>query len=172
MKSKERIKTLINILEDSDINSMEVSSFWGFTKIKLSKGGGADSKRIPQSDHPVVANTSTSLISNEISDKNKILPSNDPVIEETAKPQTENSVSGYVQKAPLVGTVYMSPKPDEDNFIAEGDKIKKGQVICIIEAMKIFNEIESEQDGTVKTIYLKNEDPVEFGQPLIEVVPD
>ena len=170
MKSKERIKTLINILEDSDINSMEVSSFWGFTKIKLSKGREGRYKTIAQS--PVVENSTASLIGDEIVDKNKNLPPNDSAIEETVTPQTDNSASGHIQKAPLVGTVYMSPKPDEDNFIAEGDKIKKGQTICIIEAMKIFNEIESEQDGTVKTIYLKNEDPVEFGQPLIEIVPD
>ena len=170
MKSKERIKTLINILEDSDINSMEVSSFWGFTKIKLSKGRGKEPRRIAQS--PIVENSATSIIGDEIVDKNKNFSSNDSAVEETVAPQTENSASGYIQKAPLVGTVYMSPKPDEDNFIAEGDKIKKGQTICIIEAMKIFNEIESEQDGTIKTIYLKNEDPVEFGQPLIEIVPD
>ena len=172
MKSKERIKTLINILEDSDINSMEVSSFWGFTKIKLSKRREGGPIRVAQSQAPVAENSTASLIGDEIVDKNKNFSSNDSAVEETVAPQTENSASGYIQKAPLVGTVYMSPKPDEDNFIAEGDKIKKGQTICIIEAMKIFNEIESEQDGTIKTIYLKNEDPVEFGQPLIEIVPD
>ena len=72
----------------------------------------------------------------------------------------------------LVGTVYLSPKPGEDNFICEGQKVTKGDTICIIEAMKIFNEIESEKTGTVKLIYVENESPVEFGQPIVEIIPD
>ncbi|MAX10094.1 MAG: hypothetical protein CMG13_04435 [Candidatus Marinimicrobia bacterium] len=73
--------------------------------------------------------------------------------------------------APLVGTVYLSAKPDEPQFVSEGDTIKKGQVICIIEAMKIFNEIESDKDGVIRKILVKNEDPIEFGQALIEIEP-
>ena len=62
--------------------------------------------------------------------------------------------------------------PGEDNFISEGQKVSKGDTICIIEAMKIFNEIEAEKTGTVKLIYVENESPVEFGQPIVEIIPD
>ena len=70
-------------------------------------------------------------------------------------------------KAPLVGTYYSSPKPDSPSFVNVGDSIKKGQTICIIEAMKIFNEIESEYDGIVTDILVENGTPVEFDQELL-----
>ena len=72
-------------------------------------------------------------------------------------------------KAPLVGTFYSSPSPESPPFIKIGDKIKKGQTICIIEAMKIFNEIESEYEGTVSEILIENGTPVEFDQDLIKL---
>ena len=171
MKSKERIKTLINILEDSNINSMEVSSFWGFIKIKLSKE--LTSTTSTSSENSALSNTSVSepLHQHQIKEESasQMLPATDTV--SIPEPSAEET-AGYVQKAPLVGTTYLSAKPGENDFITEGDKVKKGQTICIIEAMKIFNEIEAEEAGTIKTIYIKNEDPVEFGQPLIEIIPD
>ncbi len=170
MKSKERIRTLIKILEDSNINSMEVSSFWGFTKIKLSKDQKTVSSITSISDNSMHKEAPVSIP--DTNQKGRSEKNQDVAIDDTHTAEVEKQDLGYVQKAPLVGTVYLSPKPDEENFINEGDRVKKGQVICIIEAMKIFNEIESEQDGTIKTVYLKNEDPVEFGQPLIEILPD
>tara|TARA_Y100001960_G_C14404481_1_gene695093 strand:+ start:121 stop:642 length:522 start_codon:yes stop_codon:yes gene_type:complete len=173
MSSKKRIKTLINILEESNINSMEVSSFWGFIKVKLSKGNLSKSNEnidLPSMNTApqYIANTENANLPSTPELKTN-LESNKEAIDTLEK---QSDVSGYIQKAPLVGTVYLSPKPDEDNFVNEGDKIKKGQTICIIEAMKIFNEIEAEKNGTVKKICLQNEDPVEFGQPLIEIISD
>ena len=72
-------------------------------------------------------------------------------------------------KAPLVGTFYKSSKPDTPPFISEGDEINEGQIICIIEAMKIFNEIESEHTGVIKEILVNDNDPVEFDQPLFKI---
>ncbi|WP_448589971.1 acetyl-CoA carboxylase biotin carboxyl carrier protein [Thermodesulfobium sp.] len=72
-------------------------------------------------------------------------------------------------KSPMVGTFYRSPSPDSPPFVEVGDYIKKGQVICIIEAMKLMNEIESEVDGVIKEILVENAMPVEFGQPLMIV---
>ena len=72
-------------------------------------------------------------------------------------------------KAPLVGTYYSSPKPSAPPFVNVGDKINKGDTICIIEAMKIFNEIESDDSGIVKEICLENGNPVEFDQGIIKV---
>jgi acetyl-CoA carboxylase biotin carboxyl carrier protein len=68
--------------------------------------------------------------------------------------------------SPMVGTFYAQPSPDKPPFVKVGDKVKKGQTICIIEAMKLMNEIESEQDGEIVKILVNNEDMVEFGQPL------
>ena len=169
MKSKDRIKKLITILEDSNINSMEVSSFWGFSKIKLSKTSSSSNNFKHISETAAIGGnitpSSPAPVSSEVSNTNGI----DSDAGESVSPPSTNV---HIQKAPLVGTVYLSPKPGEDNFISEGEKVSKGDTICIIEAMKIFNEIESEISGTVKAINVNNESPVEFGQPIFEIIPD
>ncbi|MBT8399546.1 MAG: acetyl-CoA carboxylase biotin carboxyl carrier protein [Rhodothermia bacterium] len=79
--------------------------------------------------------------------------------------------SGITVKAPIVGTFYRSPSPDADAFVNVGDTIAKGDVLCIIEAMKLMNEIEAEASGVVKKILVENAQPVEFDQPLFVVDP-
>jgi acetyl-CoA carboxylase biotin carboxyl carrier protein len=74
-------------------------------------------------------------------------------------------------EAPMVGTFYRSPKPDAPPFVVEGDLVKEGQVICIVEAMKLMNEIESKMAGRIAKIVVENGQPVEFGQPLFLVEP-
>lgn len=76
-----------------------------------------------------------------------------------------------VIKSPMVGTFYRAPAPDADLFVEEGDKVSRGQVLCIIEAMKIMNEIESEHAGTVAQIHVENAAPVEYGQPIFSLKP-
>lgn len=71
--------------------------------------------------------------------------------------------------SPMVGIIYLTPKPSSPPFIKNGQKIKKGDTICLIEAMKTFNEIKSDKDGVVKSILIKNGEAVEFGQPLFEI---
>lgn len=73
--------------------------------------------------------------------------------------------------APIVGTYYGSPSPDAPPFVQVGDRVKVGQVLCIIEAMKLMNEIEAEVAGTVVELLVRNEDPVEYGQPLLRIAP-
>ena len=92
-----------------------------------------------------------------------------PTTEEVTLINEEETV---MIKAPLVGTYYASPKPGESPFISEGDTIKEGQIICIIEAMKIFNEIESEVSGKVINLLIKDGTPVEYDQDLIVVSPE
>ena len=75
--------------------------------------------------------------------------------------------SDNVLKSPMVGTVYMAPTPKDKPFVNVGDKVTKGQTLLIIEAMKVLNMIKSPKDGTVKTFFVKNEDPVEYDQPLL-----
>ncbi len=88
-----------------------------------------------------------------------------------AAEQETPSANEVIVRAPIVGTFYRRPSPDDDPFIAVGDKIKVGDVLCIIEAMKLMNEIESEVEGTIKKLLVEDGQPVEFDQPLFIVEP-
>ncbi len=79
------------------------------------------------------------------------------------------ALDGNIVKSPLVGTFYASPSPDQEPFVKVGDHVSKGQVLGIVEAMKLMNEIESDFDGVVKQILVSNEDVIEFGQPLFVI---
>lgn len=96
------------------------------------------------------------------------MPAEEPVFEETAR-TGGTPVTGNMIVSPLVGTFYASPAPDAENFVKVGDHVKKGQVVGIVEAMKLMNEIESEFDGVVEEILVSNEDTVEYGQPLFRI---
>ena len=87
----------------------------------------------------------------------------------TGRPQAAAHSSGRVIKSPFVGTFYRSPSPGSDSFVEVGKRVKKGDTLCIVEAMKLMNEIESEFDGVIKEILVENEQPVEFDQPLFVV---
>lgn len=88
--------------------------------------------------------------------------------EETAG-ESQAEMSGKVVTSPLVGTFYIASSPDAEPFVKEGDTVKKGQVLGIIEAMKLMNEIESEYDGVVEAVLVNNEEVVEYGQPLFRI---
>ena len=95
-----------------------------------------------------------------------------PVISEPSQNADRKSHVGLDEIAsPLVGTFYSSPSPDKPAFVAKGDSIAKGQVLCIIEAMKVMNEIKSDIEGTIVEILVNSGDPVEFGKPLFQVKP-
>ena len=83
--------------------------------------------------------------------------------------QTNEALSMQSIDSPMVGIIYLTPKPSSPPFVKSGQKIKKGDTICLIEAMKTFNEIKSDKDGVVKSILIKNGEAVEFGQPLFEI---
>ena len=174
---KKKITTLINLIEGTEIEEIEVSSFWGAQKIKLSKG----------KTRPAQINTENKFDKNEEIDKevassiSDIKTKEDPPISESseelneekiAEPIPSDSNNLYEVKAPLVGTYYSSQKPGDPPFINIGDKVTKGQILCIIEAMKIFNEIESEIAGTVKDICVENGKPVEFDQLILKISPE
>ena len=158
MQLKNKISSLIKILKETDIDEIEVSSFWGAQKIRVSN------KKFDQVEN----NVSTSIKKDLIDDNPSELTNErktDIAVEDTSK----SNESHLSIKAPLVGTFYSSPSPDSPPFIKIGDHIKKGQTICIIEAMKIFNEIESEHDGIVSEILVQDSTPVEFDQDLIKL---
>ena len=78
----------------------------------------------------------------------------------------------HLLNSPIVGTFYTAPNQDADSYVSVGDRVKRGQVLCIVEAMKLMNEIESDEDGVVDQIFPKNAQPVEFGEPLFAIRPD
>ena len=85
------------------------------------------------------------------------------------EPKQEKAVTGYAIKSPMVGTFYSSPSPDAEAFVEIGSTVNKGDVVCIIEAMKLMNEIKSDFSGKVTQICVKNGDPIEYGQVLMYV---
>ena len=162
------IKNLIKILEDSNIDEMEVSTFWGKQKVRIRKNTIASTVNDIEFIHdktlePIVDNI---VVPQTINEQN--------YVEEIENKLSTDSKAdeAVIMKSPLVGTFYNSPKPDEPPFISEGDIIREGQIICIIEAMKIFNEIESEVSGKVIKILNKDSTPVEYDQDLIIVSPE
>tara|TARA_Y100001936_G_scaffold246613_1_gene290883 strand:+ start:197 stop:634 length:438 start_codon:yes stop_codon:yes gene_type:complete len=140
-----KIKTLIEMLEESNLNEIEVSQ-------------GDESVRISKGKDPVDY-IENNQINTSISSQEKVSVNED---------DTRKFVGNQV-KAPLVGTFYRKPSPDSDPFVKVGDIVKKGQVLCIIEAMKMMNEIKSEFDGEVSSIEIEDGQPVEFGQTIIVV---
>lgn len=90
-------------------------------------------------------------------------------VETNEEKQEEKVEDGNIVKSPMVGTFYLKPSPSSEPYVQVGQKVKKGDVLCIIEAMKLMNEIESELDGEVKEILVKDGEPVEYGKPLFVI---
>jgi acetyl-CoA carboxylase biotin carboxyl carrier protein len=168
---KNKIQNLISLIEGTEIEEIEVSSFWGAQKVRLSK---SNKTSIPPSVSYVPPKAETEKSEEPITIK-KVEPlgtniekNNEDNLEE-AKEDIAQDLNIHELKAPLVGTYYSSSKPSSPPFINIGDKVKKGDTICIIEAMKIFNEIESDASGVVTELCVENGNPVEFDQTIIKI---
>ena len=167
------LNRLIKILEESNIDELEVSTFWGRQKIRLRKNTQDNNHKINtnQSSNHLRTEEVAEEVKKSISKTDELIKSEhiENIIEDECIIETDNSV---IIKAPLVGTFYKSAKPENPPFISEGDEIKEGQTICIIEAMKIFNEIESEYSGKVIKILVEDATPVEYDQDLLIISPE
>ncbi|MAO64771.1 MAG: acetyl-CoA carboxylase, biotin carboxyl carrier protein [Balneola sp.] len=154
------IKNILDMIAESDVN--EVSLEEGDFKIKVKKQGEVQQVAYTQ---PAAAPQAPAQ------------PSVPAQPQQGGQPQADQSGSddqpeGDVLKSPIVGTFYEAPSPDSDPFVKVGDKISKGDTICIVEAMKIMNEIEAEFGGTVQKILVDDGTPVEFDQPLFIIKKD
>jgi len=138
------IKKLIKLVEESSISGLCVTE--GENTIDIQKQSVQQSAIVAA---PVVAAASAAPV------------------QETAEADIPSDLTPI--ESPMVGVFYDRPTPDSDNYVSVGDKVSKGQIVCIVEAMKLFNEIESDVEGIVEKILVKNEEPVEFGQPLFLV---
>jgi len=167
------IKKLIKILEESKIDELELSTFWGRQKIRLRKSFTVNDLdiQVKNNSHNQIAEEVNTRQTQEHTTQNDEIIKPQPiekVVEHESVLSTEDKIT---IKAPLVGTFYKSSKPDMPPFISEGDDIEVGQIICVIEAMKIFNEIESEYSGKVLKILVEDAIPVEYDQDLLIISP-
>ena len=141
-----KIKKLIEMLQASDLREIEVKE--GEESVRIARGG-------------VSSPTEEYVISNQATQALKTT---------TEKIHIDDSnTSGNHIKSPIVGTFYRKPAPDKPPFVEVGDHVEKGQVVCIVEAMKMMNEIKSDFSGTIKSINVEDGTPVEFDQNLITV---
>jgi len=159
------VKKLVEMLDESSVDSIEISSDKGM-KIRISKTPqqrGAVQVAAPMAMPALLPAPAA--------------PAAAPPAESAGSgvevPQREAAKSKFLEvKSPMVGTYYGAPEPGAKPYLSVGDRISKGQILCIIEAMKIMNEIESEFDGVVKEILAQNAHPVEYGQVLFRIDPN
>ncbi|WKE65358.1 acetyl-CoA carboxylase biotin carboxyl carrier protein [Gallaecimonas kandeliae] len=144
-----KIKKLIELVEESGINELEITE--GEESVRISRGGSAPMMPMHYSVAPQVAPAPVAA------------PAAAPA---AAAAPAKAEVSGQVQKSPMVGTFYRSSSPGAKPFAEVGQSVSKGDTLCIIEAMKMMNQIEAEVSGTIKAILVENGEPVEFDEPL------
>jgi len=145
-----KLKKLIDLVQESGIAELEITE--GEEKVKIVKGGMAAMVAAP----PAVAAAPAAAARPAMAPGAGAAPAGEPAAAQ----------EGHVVKAPMVGTFYRSPSPDAKAFVEVGQAVKEGDTICIIEAMKLMNEIEADASGSVKAILVENGQPVEYGQPL------
>ena len=159
------VKKLVEMLDESSVDSIEISSDKGM-KIRISKTPqqrGAVQMAAPMAMPALLPQAAPQAA----------LAAPEAASTTADVPKVEAAKSKYLEvKSPMVGTYYGSPEPGAKQYISVGDRISKGQILCIIEAMKIMNEIESEFDGVVKEVLAQNAHPVEYGQVLFRIDPN
>jgi len=141
-----KLKTLIDLVSESNVSELEITEAEG--KVRIVKGGGA---MVQQYAAPAAALAPVAVAA------------------QSPEPAAAPAVAVHAVKSPMVGTFYRSASPGAKAFVEIGDSIKVGETVCIIEAMKILNEIEADKSGTVTQILCENGQAVEYGQPLFVI---
>lgn len=150
-----KVKKLIELLEESGIGEIEIKE--GEESVRISRGVSAPSMsmQMPNYAPPGVPMAAA--------------PPAAPA-PAAAEPDSKPAIAGNVVKSPMVGTFYRSPSPSSPSFVEVGKTVKAGDVLCIVEAMKMMNQIEADISGTVSAVLVENGEPVEFDQPLFSIV--
>jgi len=143
-----QIRKLIRLIQSSDVTEIEVTQ--GDQTVRISRQN-------PAAPAPVTYAAPPS-------------PAAPPAAATAPAPEAEANEEHQVT-SPMVGTFYAAPSPDAENFVSVGKKVQKGETLCIIEAMKMMNEIEAEYSGVVEAILVENASPVEYGQPIFVITP-
>ncbi|HXZ25021.1 MAG TPA: acetyl-CoA carboxylase biotin carboxyl carrier protein [Nitrospiria bacterium] len=149
------IRELIELMRQTGVSELEIERSGVRVRIRTGKAG---------SEEPTVT------VVHPLSERMpQDMATAKPSIEPGAPPPAEEK--GVLVRSPIVGTFYRSASPDGPNYVEVGDVVKKGQILCIVEAMKLMNEIESETDGRILEVLIENARPVEYGQPLFRIDP-
>jgi len=146
-----QIRKLIRLIQNSDVTEIEVTE--GDQTVRICRG------------QPAAAQPAVQTIQ---------APAPAPATEAAPAPAQEAETAAseqHVVRSPMVGTFYRAPSPEAEPFVKVGSRVKKGDILCIIEAMKLMNEIEAEYDGVVEEILVENASPVEYGQPIFVITP-
>ncbi|WP_252226777.1 acetyl-CoA carboxylase biotin carboxyl carrier protein [Clostridium sp. ZBS2] len=162
----QNIKELINIINSSDLAYFELKSNDSYIKMDKSLTRSLN-RNVEKEEETTKKESNLHTKEEPIQEKNNF-PENKS--SNTSEEAVEEDT--VIITSPMVGTFYSSPSPDSESFAKEGDYVKKGKVICIIEAMKLMNEIESNYDGKIVKCFAKDGDMVEFGQKLFEIKED
>ena len=153
-----KVKKLIELLEESNIDEIEIKE--GEESVRISRNGAAQAMAASAMNYAAPQPIQMAP------------PPVAPVAEApAAAPEAPaSSTAGHVVHSPMVGTFYRSPSPTSAKFVEVGQSVKIGDVICIVEAMKMMNQIEADKDGTIEAILVDDGEPVEFDQPLVSIV--
>jgi acetyl-CoA carboxylase biotin carboxyl carrier protein len=144
-----KVKKLIELLEQSNINELEINE--GEESVRISRGATAVTYAAPPIPAPVASAPA-------------------PIAAAEAAAPASEELTDHVVKSPMVGTFYASPAPDSPQFVSVGQAVAAGDVICIIEAMKMMNQIEADKAGTIGAILIEDGEAVEFDQPIVTIV--
>ena len=144
-----KLKTLIELVESSGIAELEISE--GEERVRITRTAASTQQTYAPAPQPIIAAAAPQAV---------------VAAAEPAKPAV---AEGHVVKSPMVGTFYRSASPGSKAFVDVGQTVNSGETLCIIEAMKLLNEIEADQSGVIKAILVENGQPVEFGQPLFVI---
>ncbi|WP_455197879.1 acetyl-CoA carboxylase biotin carboxyl carrier protein [Kaarinaea lacus] len=150
-----KVKKLIELLEESGIAELEIRE--GEESVRISRQSKLDATMMAMPPMQYAAPPQMSP------------PAATAPESTTAAPSAEPEIAGHVIKSPMVGTFYRSPSPGAKPFVEVGQSVKAGDTLCIVEAMKLLNQIESDKTGVIKSILVENEHPVEYGQPLFVI---
>ncbi len=152
-----KIKKLIELLEESNIGELEIKE--GEESVRIARNSGTTqyfNAPAPAYAAPAAAPVAPAPAA--------------AAVAPAAAPAATPSTSGHIVKSPMVGTFYRSPSPGSPSFMEVGKSVKAGDVICIIEAMKMMNQIEADKSGVIEAILVEDGNPVEFDQPLVTIV--
>ncbi len=148
-----KIKTLIDLVAESAISELEISE--GDDRVRIVKGGAAAVATGPAPVMTPVAAPAAAAVA-------AAPAAADPAAQATPEP-------GHIVSSPMVGTFYRSSQPGGEPYVTVGASVREGDTLCVIEAMKLLNEVEADRAGTIKAVLVENGQPVEFGQPLFVI---
>ncbi|WP_409309055.1 acetyl-CoA carboxylase biotin carboxyl carrier protein [Pectobacterium sp. B1J-3] len=152
-----KIKKLIELVEESGIAELEISE--GEESVRISRAPAAPNYPMMQQAYAPMMQQPQPALANAVA----------PAPAADAAPAAPAAISGHIVRSPMVGTFYRTPSPDAKAFIEVGQQVNVGDTLCIVEAMKMMNQIEADKAGVVKAILLDNGQPVEFDEPLVVI---